>query len=405
MTDNRRPRTAALGALPALTAKLAQTVRDSGPLWATTLALDPLLPGHLMRRWRTRSVDAARLSEQVRSILCAWGMPASNAETTAELMLYADLRGIDSHGCSMLRAYQRDLDAGRLDPTAEVTVVREAETSALLDGGGGLGHVPARVAMETAIHKCQASGMAAVAVRHSGHFGAAGAYAEMAAAQGLIGVATTATRAPAQVPTFAAEAMLGTNPIAFAAPAARQPAFLLDMATSTVPIGKIVMAWRQGRSIPEGWASGPGGRSLKNAKAAAFARRLSPLGGTATMSSHKGYGLAAVVEILSRVLPGAQRRDRGPRDGGEIGHFFLALDPAGFCGSSAFGTELDALIEDLHGAARARPEQPVLVAGDPERAALKERSRTGIPLTRSVFEELRSIARAAAVDFVLERPA
>jgi LDH2 family malate/lactate/ureidoglycolate dehydrogenase len=248
--------------------------------------------------------------------------------------------------------------------------------------------------MRLAIAKCRDGGLGAVAVRNSGHFGAAGGYARLAADAGLIGIAATNTEDPAVVPTFGAEARLGTNALAFAAPAEPGRPFLLDMATSTVSLGTIARAWRTGRRIPAGWAVDARGRPVRGARRAALERRLTPLGGTRAMSSHKGYGLAAVVEVLSAVLPGAEG----------VGHFFLALDPGAFRepGRGAFAGELASLLEWLRGTRPLDPRRPVLVAGDPERAVAAERSRSGIPLARAVVEDIRAVAHASRAPFVLD---
>jgi LDH2 family malate/lactate/ureidoglycolate dehydrogenase len=240
-----------------------------------------------------------------------------------------------------------------------------------------------------------------VAVRNSGHYGAAGAYAALAVQQGLIGLATTSTPTPAVVPTFAKEPLLGTNPIALAAPAARNRPFLLDMATSTVSLGKLLERWRSGRRIPRGWALNRRGGPLTNGRAAARYRRLAPLGGDRERGSHKGYGLAVAVEILSAVLPGlASGHSRGGRRA-RVGHFLLALDPARF--RDGFADGLDELIDALHGAEPADPRQPVLVAGDPEQEILAQRSSAGIALSRSVVEDIRAVALACGVPFLLDR--
>jgi LDH2 family malate/lactate/ureidoglycolate dehydrogenase len=340
------------------------------------------------------------LARQAREILLAWGMPEEHASVTVGHMLYADVHGLDSHGCGMLLHYHRGRLAGTLSIAARIEVVHETEATALVDGGGGLGHVPADVAMKLAIAKCRAAGVGAVAVRNSGHFGAAGVYAAMAAEAGLIGLATTSAEKPSVVPTFGLDAILGTNPIAFAAPAGRNRPFLLDMATSTASLGKLLMAWRQGRPIPAGWAIDPTGAPVTDGRVAAEGRRLTPLGGTPEMGSHKGYGLAAMVEILSSLLPGSRiRGEGGPGTG--IGHFFLAVDPRRFRGEGEFEADIDLFVDSLRASTPVDPSRPVLVPGDPERAAAEQR-RAGIPLTRSVMEDIRTVAGAAGVPFILD---
>src|SRR5262245_45765879 len=206
------------------------TLRTSGLLWAASLVIDRAGFG-ILGLWPDKVVSVEALTTQVVAILRAWGMAEEHITITTEHLVYADLHGVDSHGCGMLLHYHRGLSAGSLTMTPKIEVLRESETTALLDGGGGLGHVPADAAMKLAIAKCRDVGIGAVTVRNSGHYGAAGAYASLAARSGFIGIATTNTAPPAVVPTFGVEAMLGTNPIAFAAPASHNQPFLLDMAT------------------------------------------------------------------------------------------------------------------------------------------------------------------------------
>jgi LDH2 family malate/lactate/ureidoglycolate dehydrogenase len=382
---------------------LRRVARESGPLWAATVAVDRLGPLGIQRLWPSRRVPAETLERQLAAVFASWGMCDEHVATTAAMVLYADLRAIDSHGSGMLPFYHRQLVAGRLEPSPRIEVVREKAATALLDGGGGLGHVPACRAMRLAVEKARTSGTAAVAVRNSGHFGAAGAYARIAAAQGMLGVVKTSTPTPAVVPTRGIDPLLGTNPIAFAAPARRHPPFLLDMATSTVSLGKLLERWRRGRSLPAGWALDREGRPATNGWSAHAGRRLTPLGGTPLLGSHKGYGLATAVEILSAVLPGLRRERGGSRPGPrEVGHFFLAVDPASLREDGAFADDLDELIDALHATPALEPGQPVLVAGDPEEAALAERSARGIPLSRAVLEGIRGVAASSGAPFLLD---
>lgn len=379
--------------------------RASGPLWTASLILDRA-GFSVLGRWPGKTVSPETLSKQVASIFRAWGMPEEYVLITVDHLMYSDLHGIDSHGCGMLLHYHRDFVAGSLTMTPKIQVIRESETTALIDGGGGLGHVPGDTAMKLAIAKCRNAGLGAVAVRNSGHYGAAGAYALLAAQSGFIGIAMTNTGMPAVVPTFGIEAMLGTNPIAFAAPAERNLPFLLDMATSTVPLGKLMTAWRSGCSIPVGWALDANGMPVRNGRLAAKYRRLTPLGSTREMGSHKGYGLAAVVEILSSLLPGL-RSPRGTSKtveeaDGRVGHFFLALDPRRFRDDGEFEADLDGMMDSLRASKPVAPNQPVLVAGDPEHTAYAERSRSGIPISRSVIEDIRTVCQASSVPFIID---
>ena len=187
---------------------------------------------------------------QIKAILLAWGMPEENAEPTADILSWADLHGVDSHGMSMLPGYDRMRRNGRAKMDARPKIVKETPISALVDGGGGLGHVPAHFAMQVAIDKAKASGMAIAAVRNSAHFGATGYYTLMAAKQGLIGMACTSASSIQVAPTFGKEAKLGTDPWSFAAPSGDERPFLLDMATTTVAAGRIRNKANEGLRVP-----------------------------------------------------------------------------------------------------------------------------------------------------------
>ena len=386
--------------------KKAQQIKDivriSGGLWASSILLDRAgIP--ILRLWPDIAVSFATLAEQTSAIFRAWGMPESHVGIAVEHLLYADLHGIDSHGCGQILGYYLDLTAGRLTPTPQIQTVRETVTTALVDGGGGFGCVAGNYAMQLAIAKCRESGIGAVAVRNSNHYGAAGSYALMAARAGMLGVSMTSGPQPAMVPTFGIQAMLGTNPIAFAAPAGRNRPFLLDMATSTVPLGRLATAQRKGKSIPKGWALDAQGRPVRNPGRAERLRRLTPLGSTREMGSHKGYGLAAMVEILSSVLSSRCYADEQAREYRPVGHFFLALDPRPFRSEGAFADNMDALMDSLRATKPENPSCPVMVAGDPEWTASENRRHSGIPVSRSIVEDIRFVCTACGAPFILDK--
>ena len=379
-----------------LVASFRETWRNSGAVWTLSKMMSRIgLP--LVRLWPEKKVPAEILAVQLNAILLGFNMPEDHAKIVSHYLMYADLHGIESHGCSMLLKYDRELKQTKWNPNPRIELIQESETTALVDGGGGLGHIPADFAMKIAVSKCERIGIGAVAVRNSGHFGAAGAYAALAAQAGFIGVALTNTEVPAIVPTFGLQAVLGTNPIAFCAPAAIQPPFHLDMATSTVPLGKIGMVDHQGGKLPEGWALDADGSALTNPRAALKARRLTPLGSSAEMGSHKGYGLAAMVEILTSVLSGSRSGDCK-----KTAHFFLALDPARFRAKGEFESDLDSLIESLRNCKPVHRKQPVMVAGDPERKAFAANNKSGVTLTKSVMEDLRSICKSRKIPYFLD---
>jgi LDH2 family malate/lactate/ureidoglycolate dehydrogenase len=357
--------------------------------------------------------DYKLVSSQVEAILTAWGMADEDVKTIAQVIIETDLRGIDSHGISMLPLYSTMRSAGQLNTNAKPKVLRETATTALIDGDAGLGHAVSIQAMNLAVEKCRASGCAAVSVVNSHHFGAAGIYAEVAAKQGVIGLVATSTRFITMVPTFGAEPVLGTNPIAFAAPAKRNPPVLLDMATTSVAAGKVKTYWLNDKPLPEGWVVDGAGKAVTDSAVAReiiFERPdggLTPLGGTRLNGSHKGYGLALMVHILGGVLSGGsfsplRKLTAKPGDSDNIGHFFLSIDPGAFRPEGEFENDLDAVIDVLRQTRPADPAQNVLVAGDPERLMREERMRDGIPVPSKLYDQLREVAAASGAPFLLE---
>ncbi len=357
-------------------------------------------------------VPPKQIRQQLVSVLRAWGMSDAHADTTAEMMLETDLRGVDSHGISMLPTYDREFRAGRLNMRPVFKTLREGPAMALINADASLGHPVSVHAMNLACDKARETGVAVVSVVNSHHFGAAGCYSRLAADRGLIGMVTASTRGVTLVPTFAAEPVMGTNPLAFAAPANRNAPFELDMATTTVAAGKVKVYKLNHRALPSGWVVDGGGQPVTEPEDAfryVFERPeggITPLGGARAVGGHKGYGLAVMVHILGGALAGAsfspiRNRTQGPSDSHNIGHFFMAIDPRAFRPEGEFQEDLDQVIDVLHGAKRADPAQPVLVAGDPEMATRSERLEQGVPIPADLMEQLRAVAASARVPFVL----
>lgn len=347
------------------------------------------------------------LRAQCQEILKAWGLSEEHALITAERLEYADLRGIDSHGVALLPLYDRLRREGRINFQPDPRVVRTTGVTVLVDGDNGLGHFGSTQAMRLAIDKAATAGMGAAAVRNSNHFGAAGAYAVLAAEAGMIGMAFSAAWDPAIVPTFGADPLFGTNPIAVAAPAGEGELFCFDVATSTVALGKLRLAELHDQPLEPGWALDHSGAVTTDPKAALSARRLTPLGGTPRLSSHKGYGLAAVVEILSTMLSGAwycaTREARHPgEDRFNVGHFFLAIDPGAFRARGDFEADLQDMARAVRRTRPADQSRPVMLPGDPETQALAERTVHGVPLPQTLVTQLRAIAEAARAPWLLE---
>jgi LDH2 family malate/lactate/ureidoglycolate dehydrogenase len=263
------------------------------------------------------------------------------------------------------------------------------------------------------VDKCLEAGVGVVTVVNSHHFGAAGCYSRIAADRGVIGMVTSATRGVTMVPTFGAEPVLGTNPLAFAAPARRNAPFQLDMATTTVAAVKVKVYKVNHKPLPPGWVVDADGKTVTDETQAfgyVFDKKdggITPLGGTHDAGSHKGYGLGVMVHILAGTLAGAsfspiRNKTQKPSDPHNIGHFFLAIDPRAFRAPGEFEDDLDQVIDTLHGARPADPARPVMVAGDPEAATKVERLRDGVPVPEDLLEQLRAVAKSASVPFVLE---
>ena len=356
-------------------------------------------------------VPADQIRRQLVSVFRAWGMSEAHADTTAAMMVETDLRGVDSHGIGMLPTYDREFHAGRLNMRPVFKKVRETAAMALIDADASLGHPAAAYGMNLAVDKALAVGVGVVDVFNSHHFGAAGCYSRIAADRGVIGMVTSATRGVTMVPTFAAEPVMGTNPLAFAAPAKRNPPFELDMATTTVAAGKVRVYKENHRPLPSGWVIDGDGKTVTD-PAKGFQHvsdhdgGITPLGGSREAGGHKGYGLAVMVHILAGTLAGAsfspiRNQTQKKSDPHNIGHFFMAIDPRAFRAEGEFGDDLDQVIDVLHDAKRADPKQPVLVAGDPEMLTRTQRLEAGVPIPDDLMDQLRGVVDRAGVPFLL----
>ncbi len=361
-------------------------------------------------------VPADTVRQQITAILGAWGMAPEAVATTVTVMVATDLSGVDSHGVSMLMDYENSRAKGKLNIHARPTIVRQNAVTALIDADAGLGHPAAVLGMETAIAKARAAGVGVVTVRNSHHFGAAGYYASLAAAAGLVGMVTSATRTINTVPTRGRDAVLGTNPIAFAAPARRNRPFLLDMATATTAANKVKVRELNAKSVPPSWVLDGEGRPVTDATLAMdiiYKRRetggggLTPLGGAAESAGYKGYGLGMLAHILGGTLSGAsfspiRVKTQKPHDPDNIGHFFMAIDPQVFRGEGEFEDDLDEAIDLLHAVPPVDPGLPVLVPGDPEAAKRVERERDGIPIPAALAASIESICGRAGVAYLFK---
>ena len=283
-----------------------------------------------------------------------------------------------------------------------VRVISETASSALLDGDHGMGMVVGHRAMEMAIRKAKESGIGMVAVRNSRHYGMSAYYAMMALPHDMIGIAmTNASRQV--VPTFGREARFGTNPMCFAVPTGKELPFVLDMATTTAAAGKLELAARQDKPIPPGWALNEQAQVTDDPRVAQKARKLLPLGGSREGGSHKGYGLAILVEILCGVLTGtltALNADQDPR-----GHFFGAIRIDTFRPVDEFKRDMDRLLRELKSTPPIEGQERVYAAGEIEFETADERREHGIPLLPSVLKGLRDVGAQVGVAYAWSRSA
>jgi LDH2 family malate/lactate/ureidoglycolate dehydrogenase len=278
-----------------------------------------------------------------------------------------------------------------VNPRPQVRVVRETPATALIDGDNGFGLLVGHRAMSLAIEKARATGVGSVSVFNSRHYGAAGYYARMAVPHDMIGLSMT-NAGPWFVPTYARKKMIGTNPIAVAAPADQEQPFLCDLATSTVAMGKLEIAHREGKEIPAGWALDGAGLPTRDIETVYREGGLTALGSTGSTSSYKGYALGVVVDILTGVLSGAGYSMALGQYGGRVGHFFSAWRIDAFRPVDEFKSMMDEMQRAFRTAAPADPAQPVLLPGQKEYTARADREANGIPLHESVIKTLDDLA-------------
>ncbi|HWP59108.1 MAG TPA: Ldh family oxidoreductase [Candidatus Acidoferrales bacterium] len=348
-------------------------------------------------------VDHRKLARFVSLAFEKLGVPEQDARIAADVLVTADLRGVESHGVLRFTPhgwYVKALREGVMNPKPHIRVLAESEATALVDGDGGMGMVVGHRAMELALRKAERSGIAIVGARNSRHFGMSAYYSMMALARDMIGIAMT-NAGRQVVPTFGRDARFGTNPISLAAPAGEERPFVLDMATTTAAAGKLEVAARRGKSIPLGWALDENAEPTSDPRAAQKARRLLPLGGTPEGGSYKGYGLAVLVEILCGVLTGSVAALTPPAYGVR-GHFFGAIRIDRFRPVDEFKRDMDMLIRELKSTPPLPGNERVFVAGEIEFETADERSARGIPLHASVLAGLKELGEQLEIGYDLE---
>jgi L-2-hydroxycarboxylate dehydrogenase (NAD+) len=335
------------------------------------------------------------------------GLRRDDADVAADVLVAADARGIPSHGVARLWRYVNGLQVGQMVPDAPVETLRETPSSLVVDAHGAMGAPVSARTMRRLIDKAAEGGAAFGCVRDSNHFGIAGYYAMMALDHDMIGIAMTNT-APLGVPTFGRQVMFGTNPIAFAAPASREGAFVLDMSTTVVTRGKLEVYERLGEPLPTGWALDRRGRPATDAAVVLedMFHRLGggilPLGGAGEeFGGHKGYGLAVMVDILCAILCGAPFGGLiadTATSSGSVSHFFGAIRIDSFRDPADFRRDVDRYLADLKALPPAEGAERVYVAGEKEYELERECSRLGVPLPWEIYEEIAQIGSEHGVE-------
>lgn len=354
------------------------------------------------------AVAAERLWAFTDELVRRVGTPPDIASDVADLLLASDLRGIASHGTARLPQYLNLVEARVMDAAARPVLERSMPALARFDGNNGWGHHAGRIAIDHAIERAEQAGVAISVLRNTNHYGIAGWYAMRAARQGLIGISMTNT-SPVVAPTRGRTALVGTNPIAFAAPAGRFGMMVLDMATSTVPRGRIEVAARRGEALRPDWAIGPDGSPALTPQSA-LAGALLPLGGNEESGGYKGYGLGLMIEVLTGVLAAATSSPdvvglfstEGPSD---LGQFFMAIDPGAIDERSAFEARLERLLDRVTRAPLVPGAPgPVLYPGQPEAEREKKQAREGIVIDREHHAALVDLGQRYGIAFPAARP-
>ncbi|WP_261131598.1 Ldh family oxidoreductase [Bacillus sp. Marseille-Q3570] len=333
--------------------------------------------------------DWEKLQQFCASIFTKAGVDKEVSSVVADSLIQADLRGVDSHGVVRTSIYLKRIEQNMIEPDAEVKVEQESDATALINGNNHFGSVVGTKALEITLAKAKEKGAAIVGVKGSNHFGTGAYYALKAIEQDMI-LLVVSNASQTMPPTGGIRPFLGTNPLAVGVPSGKEVPFILDMATSVVARGKIIVASQKGEDIPEGWAVDKDGRPTTDAEEALEGSVL-PLGGP------KGYAISMFIDILAGVLTGAGfgRYVNNMYENWEqpqnVGHFFIAVDINRFMPIETFKERMDLYIQDIKAEPRAEGVQEILIPGEIESRRMAERKRKGIDLPLKVVNELNEI--------------
>lgn len=324
------------------------------------------------------------------------GLPTESAKTVADSLVYANLRGTDSHGAIRLSIYVKRLKAGATNPDPEIRIIKESDATLLIDGDDGMGHVVSAKAMEMGIEKAKKAGTACIGVTRSTHFGVGAFYIQQGIKKDM--ATFVMSNAPATMaPWGGVQPFLGTNPYAFGIPAGKHDPIILDMATSVAARGKIIAAAQEGKEIPVGWAIDQNGRPTTDPQIA-LKGSLLPFG------EHKGYAISLMVDVMSAMMTGASFGPHinelyGQFDKPQnLGHFFQLIDIKHFISIDIFKQRIDQMIDEIKLSPKAAGVQEIFLPGEIESRVEKERLREGINLSKEVYEDIKNTGKECEVD-------
>ncbi len=342
-------------------------------------------------------------------VLDKLGVPEKDGQITADVLLSAELRNIPSHGLIRFPDYVRLIESGRINPMPSIKTLHETISTAVIDGDSGLGMVVALRSMEAAIEKAKKAGSGWVAVKNSNHYGIAGYYSMMALKHDMAGISMTNAN-PLVAPTFSKDRLLGTNPISIAIPAGEQPPFVADMATASVARGKLHIKQINNEKIKFGYVQDVDGNPSDDPGILVKGGAILPLGSSYEYGSHKGYCLAAAIDIFSAIFSGAGFGPFVPPSvvyleppkethGTGTGHFFGALKIDAFQTKEEFKQKMDKWIETFRNAKPTKENDRVLIPGDPEREAETANKDKPISIDEKLIKQIKIICKKYDVNF------
>ena len=340
-------------------------------------------------------VPEGRMRTAVQSIFTTLGMPEADAAAAADVLLYADIRGIDSHGVSnMMRPYVAGLKGKQINATPAMKRVRDAGAAVSIDCDEGLGLAQGRAMMELACERASQHGVGVVTAFNGRHYGPSAYFAHLALEHDMVGISMTAGGLQV-APTQGAEPLLGLNPIGIAAPSGDEVPFIFDASMSSVAGNKIQLLRRVGGQVLPGWIAGADGTPIMEEASVPDRFLMLPLGGTREIGSHKGFGLAMLVEILCGVLTGT---GGGPHRRQGTAHYFMAYNVAAFTEVDTFKADMDAYLRSILDCKPAPGESRVVYPGVPEHEAEADRRPNGIPYHPEVIEWFNGVMEELGVE-------